>query len=118
MPTIAAIFLIYFVVSFIAVFYLMRKFSSVRTENRRIFAKSLCLAIFFTPTISIPGSFPVPAIAMLMVGLVGVVQLQGELVLAAAIVGLLPIAIVTVSMFLFAKLVTLLWRLVHEVPSA
>ncbi|MFT4714405.1 MAG: hypothetical protein ACJAYE_003738 [Candidatus Azotimanducaceae bacterium] len=117
MLTIALIVLLYFTVSFISLYYLMRRCAFVQSENRRIFAKSLCFAIFFTPTISIPASLPVPAVSMLMVGLVGLVQAQGELVLAAALTGLLPIAVAAVLMFSIAKLIKLFMRLVNSVPS-
>ena len=104
MLIIAAIVLFYVTASYFAVRFLINKCSVTNSYNLRLLAKSLCYALFFTPTVSIPGSLPVPALAMLFVGVAGLFQFHGQLVLAAILVGVLPISVVMLVLFSFVKM--------------
>ena len=111
MLTVALLVSAYALVSLIAIVSLFRVCGNIRNINLRLLANSACLAIFLTPTISVPATIPVPAILQL---LLGVIALHPGLVL----VGLLPITVTTVAFFLIMKAWKILSRSGYEQPSA
>jgi hypothetical protein len=96
--------------SVIAIRALFRTCVKVKNINLRLLAKSASLALFLTPTISVPAAIPMPAFFQL---LVGVAALHPEL----ALVGLLPIAVVTLGSFLLMKVTRSLKSLVYGESS-
>mgnify|MGYP001065214236 CR=1 FL=1 len=101
----------YTLISAVAIRSLFRKCAGVKNPNLRLLAKSASLALFVTPTISVPATVPVPAILQL---LVGVAVLHPELTL----VGLIPITVVTLIFFFSIYVARLLKSSVYGASSA
>src|SRR5690554_8024346 len=101
MITVAIFIFAYLLFSMITIVSLFRVCATIREVNLRLLAKSACIASLFSPTISVPATIPVPALVQL---LGGVIALHPGLVL----VGLLPIIVATLVIFLIMKAMKLL----------
>ncbi|MBO6657618.1 MAG: hypothetical protein JJ934_12020 [Pseudomonadales bacterium] len=110
MITVALFIFAYASVCLIVIVPLFRICTKIRNVNLRLLAKSACLAVFLTPTISVPATIPVPAVLQLLVGLIGLHP-------GLALVGLLPITVVTLAFFLLLKAMNFFRRPVNEEPS-
>ncbi|MAD65532.1 MAG: hypothetical protein CME44_03575 [Haliea sp.] len=100
----------YALVSLIAIVYLLRRCAKIQETNLRLLAKSVSLALFLTPTISVPATIPIPAVLQLCIGILAVHP-------GLALVGLLPIVVATIACFLLLKATKLLRKLVYDEPS-
>jgi len=103
MLVVVAIVVAYLALSIFAAFYLVGRCSTITADNKRRLAKSFIVALFFTPTISVPGTVPVPALAMLSMGIVGIIQLRVEYLAIALLYGLLPIVVSTILILSVAR---------------
>lgn len=106
MITVALVICVYVLVSMIAIRWLFRICAKIRNVNLRLLAKSACIAIFLTPTISVPATIPVPALLQLLGGFIALHP-------ALALVGLLPIIVATLAVFVLMKATNLLRSLVY-----
>ena len=101
MIAVAILVIGYALVSWIAIARLFRACAKIRRVSLRMLAKSASLALFLTPTISVPATIPIPAVLQLFIGVVAVHP-------GLAVVGLLPIAVATIVFFLLLQIVKLL----------
>lgn len=86
----------YLLFGMITIALLFRICAKIRNVNLRLLAKSSCIALLFTPTLSVPATIPIPALVQL---LGGAIALQPALVLA----GLMPIIVAIFVIFLMMK---------------